>query len=308
MNINEFAYLAGYIDGDGCFYVRTYIQNQKILVFDYSIQVSSVDEDIIIFFHQRFGGVYSMRSEKREDRKDSYLWTVKTKQSTEIANQIIIFLVSKRKICELFLQVGNSIIPNCGIAIAVETISKRIEIFDQIKEEIHMNDRVSEEVFKSFKNIKKSIESSQEDLAYFAGLIDSEGCFRIGEFTSKRVGRNRSFISILEIGNTKSAIFPWLMQRFGGTIVYRKGKSILHNPMIIWSLKSKALHQILDKIHPFLRVKKERCEKLIELRNTTIPNGGDRSSSEFKNIQSSIQNKRKSIAKDLHKLNAKGKH
>ncbi len=308
MNTYKFAYLAGYIDGDGCFYVRTYIQKPNILVFDYSIQVCSVDVGIIKYFKEEFNGVFNKRPEKREDRKESYLWTVKTKQSIKVAENILKYLISKKKTCKLFLSIGNSITPNCGIAISENVISNRQDIFTQIKEEIHMNDKVNEDLYKSAKNIKKSIEPTDANMAYLAGLIDAEGCFRIGQFQSKRVGRSRSYISVLEIGNTKFNIFPWLIERFGGTIVYRKPTSRNHNPMIIWSLKSKALHQILNKIHPFLKVKKERCEKLMQLRDTTIPNGGNRKSDEFKIRQSKIILERESIVEDLHKLNAKGRH
>ena len=259
METLKFAYTAGYIDGDGCFYVRTFIQKPKnILIFEYSIQVCSVDEDIIRYFSKEFGGTFNKRPEKRNDRKDSFLWSIKTKQSLCVAKHIFKFLISKKRSCELFLSIGNSIKPNCGISIPESVISQRQEIFDHIKQEIHMNDKINEENFKSLKNIKESIEPSEEDLAYFSGLIDAEGCFRIAQFQSKRVGRNRSYISVLEIGNTKLPIFPWIIQRFGGNVTYRAPTSRRHNAMVIWSLKSNALHQILDKIYPFLRVKKER--------------------------------------------------
>jgi hypothetical protein len=309
MNIIKFAYLAGYIDGDGCFYVRTYFQKpNNILVFDYSIQICSVDEFIIQYFTKEFGGVCSQRPEKRNDRKDSFLWTIKTKQSVVIAKEIIPFLLSKKNTCNSFIQLGDSIIPNRGISIDEIEISKRQNIIQNIKQEIHMNDKITKEIFLSLKKIKKSIEPSEEDLAYIAGLIDAEGCFRICHFQSKRPGRSRSYIPVLEIGNTKSPIFPWIINRFGGSIVYRAPTSRTHNPMIIWSLRSKALYPMLLKILPFVRVKKERCEKLIELQKTSIPNGGNRKSEDFKIRQSEIQAKRVCLVEELHKLNAKGKH
>lgn len=309
MDTLKLSYVAGYIDGDGCFYVRTYFQKPKnILVFDYSIQVCSVDEDTIKYFNKEFGGSFTERVEKRKNRKPSFLWTIKTKQSLGVASRCFEFLIIKRRSCELFLSLGDSIKPNCGVSLCENAVSERRKILERIKQEIHMHDFVDKENFKTLKTLIKGIEPSEEDLAYFSGLIDAEGCFRIGQFQSKRSNRNRSYISILEIGNTKFPIFPWLIQRFGGTVVYRNPTSRRRNPMIIWSLKSKALHQILDKIYPFLRFKKKRCEKLMELRNTGLPNGGNRKSEEFKIRQSEIQADRERIAEDLHKLNAKGRH
>ena len=308
METNKFAYLAGYIDGDGCFYVRNYIQKPDILVFDYSIQVCSVDKYIIQYFSEQYGGVFYKRPEKRENRKESFLWTIKTKQSVKIAEKIFQHLVSKKTTCSLFLSIGKSISPNSGISVPKCIINERQTIMNQIKDQIHMIDGVTEESFKSLKFIKPSIEPSEADFAYLAGLIDAEGCFRIGQFQSKRTGRSRTYVSILEIGNTKFPIFPWLMHRFGGTVVYRKPTSRNHTPMIIWCLKSKSLHKILTKIYPFLRVKKERCEKLFELHSLTISNGGNRKSDEFKIRIAQIQKKRVEIVEDLHKLNAKGVH
>jgi hypothetical protein len=309
MKTNKFAYLAGYIDGDGCFYVRTYLQKPKnILVFEYSIQICSVEKNIIQYFSETFNGVYNKRPEKRKNRKDSYLWTVKTKQSLIVAKEIFNFLINKKKICDLFITLGTSIKPNYGISISEKIKFQRNEIINQIKKEIHMNDKVTYEIFKSLKKVEKNIEPSNEDMAYLAGLIDSEGCFRICQFQSKRPGRNISYIPVLEIGNTKHSIFNWLLIRFGGSIVYRAPNSKNHNPMIIWSQRSKALYPILTKILPYLRVKKERCEKLIELQETSIPNGGNRKSEEFKIRQFQIQFIRKKISDEIHKLNSKGKH
>lgn len=309
MDTHKFAYLAGYIDGDGCFYIRTYFQKPKnVLVFDYSIQIASVDENTIQYFSETFGGVYHKRPEKRIDRRQSFLWTIKTKQSILVAQNIFDYLVSKKKTCGLFINLGNSIVPNFGISIPVETISKRFDIYNQIKKEIHMNDRVTKEIYLSLKKVEQYIEPSNSDLAYLAGLIDAEGCFRVCHFQSKRDGRSRSYIPVLEIGNTKHVIFKWLMDRFGGNLVFRAPTSRNHNAMIIWSHRSKALYPILTKILPYLRAKKERCEKLIELQQTSMPNGGNRKSEEFKLRRDEIQSIRKRIVDEIHVLNAKGKH
>src|SRR5579872_4169232 len=131
----KFSYLSGYIDGDGCFYVRTYNQKPKnILVFDYSIQICSVDKNIIEYFSQEFGGAFSKRPEKRSNRKDSFLWVIKTKEALQIAKEIQEFLISKNEICSLFICLGSSITCNMGVKISDESIHTRNIILNEIKE------------------------------------------------------------------------------------------------------------------------------------------------------------------------------
>lgn len=306
--VNKHSYLSGYIDGDGCFYVRTYIQKPKnILVFDYSIQICSVCKDVIKYFYQEFGGTYVTRPEKRSNRKETYLWTIKTKKCLEVCKEIQEFLISKNETCSLVICLGSSIAPNKGLKVSRDVIEKRLSLINLIKEDIHMNDLIDEEKFNCLKTLNQSIEPTQEDYAYFAGLTDAEGCFRIQHWKDKRKGRGKNYVITFEIGNTKYPIFPWIIRRFGGNIVYRKPTKKQFNPMVIWSLRSKALYPLLEKIYPFLRVKKERCKKLMEFHEIKIPSG-DRNSEEFRNKALEIQSQREFLLEEFHVLNAKGRH
>lgn len=306
---NKFAYLAGYIDGDGCFYVRSYLQKPKnILAYDYSIQICSVCKEIIEYFTQEFGGSFVTRPEKRQDRKPSYLWTVKTKKSLPIAVEIQEFLNSKNEICSLFICLASSIVPSKGVKIFDDVLNRRNFLMNLIKQEIHMNDLIDEEKFNCLKTISKTIDPTPEDFAYLAGLTDSEGCFRIQHWKDKRKGRRKNFVIAFEIGNTKYSIFPWILRRFGGCIIFRKPTKKQFNPMVIWSVRSKALYPLLEKIHPFLRVKKEKCKKLMEFHEIKIPHSIGRKSEEFRKMSSEIELKREQLLEEFHILNAKGRH
>lgn len=306
------AYLAGYIDGDGSIYCRVYIQKPKLIkVYESSLQICSVDQAICYFFKNEFSGAVHKRPEKRADRRDSWLWYIKGSQCLQVLNDIGEFLILKKKSSYFCMQLTQEVInTSCyrNKKVPEESHQKRKDFINQIKEEIHMNDRVNEENFGSLKELKKSIEPSRADLAYIAGLIDAEGCFRIKGWQPKRKGRNESFVISLEIGNTKFPIFPWLIERFGGSVIYRKPTSQRHNPMIIWSLSSDALYQFSKNVYPFLRVKKERCEKLIQFHQTNVPNGGDRNSSEFQRHICDLLVTRRQLFDEFQVLNKKGKH
>ena len=306
------AYLAGYVDGDGCVYCRIYIQKPKnIRVYESSLQISSVDEDICPFFKKEFAGAVQKRTEKRINRRPSWLWYVKGEDCLRVLLGIEDFLVLKKKsasLCIALIQNINKSFSCRGKKISAECHSIRQEFVYQIKKEIHMSDRVDEDKFNSLKELKCSYTPSTADLAYFAGLIDAEGCFRIQHWVPNRKGRTETWVISLEIGNTKFPIFPWLIERFGGTVTYRKPTNNRANPMIIWSLRSDSLYQILPKIYPYLRVKKERCEKIGQFHQTNVPMGGDRQSASFRSKMCDLLVTRKKLFDEFQILNAKGNH
>lgn len=307
----KFAYLAGYTDGDGSICARIYIQKPSTKVYEISLQICSVDEGICNYFFHEFKGAVNKRPEKRENRRATWLWYIKGDRLRIIIMDIEPYLILKKKSAIYAAEVVENVSkssPHKGKKVPLSSHDLRYNLIKKIKEEIHMNDRVNEENFSSLKDFKKSIEPSRADLAYIAGLIDAEGCFRIKNWQPKRQGRNESFVISLEIGNTKFAIFPWLIERFGGSVIYRKPTTKRHNPMIIWSLSSDSLYQFSKNVHPFLRVKKERCEKLIQFHQTNVPQGGDRSSPEFRNYIVDLLFTRKKLFNEFQVLNKKGKH
>ena len=308
----KFAYLSGYIDGDGCVYARTYIQKPKLIkVYEGSVQICSVNEEICRYFSEQFLGKYSKRPEKRLNRKPTWIWTLKGIRCLHVLQKCFALLILKKTssfhLVELIQDIFMSN-PCRNKKIPESTHIKRQEIIKKIKEEIHMSDRVSEENFSSLKKLSQSFEPSRADFAYIAGLIDAEGCFRIKHWQPKREGRNENWVISLEIGNTKFSIFPWLIERFGGSVIYRKPTTQRHNPMIIWSLSSDALYRFAKNVFPFLRVKKERCEKLIHFHQTNTPNGGDRNSIEFRNHICDLLMTRKKLFDEFQILNKKGRH
>ena len=168
-----------------------------------------------------------------------------------------------------------------------------------------MRDFVTEELINKIKSTKPSIIPTDQDFAYLAGLIEAEGTFRIKSWKPSDKP-NKVYNTSLEIGNTRYPIFPWLMDRFGGNISFvhiKRNK----RAVAIWSLQSKSLLIILNRIYVFLRTRKKQvCEQLIEFNKTIIPNGGDRHSNAFKERMEAVISKRELIVEEVHKLNKKG--
>lgn len=300
---NVFAYTAGYLDGDGCFYLGKTIQKPKnIIVYEYHIAVVSVKRESLEFFVKNFGG-HIAEKQRRINHKQPYCWTIKTSKSIELAKSVEPYLLDKRRACQLFIQMG-SIIKQGGIGPSQATIQFRENIIKQIREDRHMHDFVTKEKIESIK-YQETIKPIESDYSYLAGLIDSEGCFRIKRSRPKNKPNPVYHIS-LEIGNTKFQIFPWLVSRFGGTVCFIQPKRNKAKPVGLWSIHALTLSKIIPDIMPWLICKKAAAQKVMEFYDTNLSNGGDRHSEQFKKLYAETLIKREKLISELHNLNLKG--
>lgn len=307
MNKKDFIkYLAGYIEGDGCFRCNTTTQKNGMIVYERSITITSVKKEVIFLFNESFGG-YTSKKAAYENRKKAYTWTIKGNAAEEIAKSIEPFLCTKAKECSIFITFCEIIKPNYWLKPALNIIEKRNNCISKIRKEIHENGLVTKDSILSLKSFKKSIKPTENDFIYLAGLIDAEGCFRISaRFRNRNNKREKIYNTVLEIGNTKIKMMEWLIKRFGGglTYIFPRRKNKLESAT--WSIYAKSLYPILLKIKCLLINKKAVCEELIKFQATILPNGGDRHSKAFtKDFKSRIILREK-IIKEVHKLNHKG--
>lgn len=304
MNI-KFAYLAGYIDGDGCFRVNKYTSKEGVEIFERSITITSVCKTVIEYFLQNFGGTFFHQTNK-ENRRDTFIWTVKNDEALIIAEQIFPFLVIKKNQCKNFISYCYLIQRNNFKKVSSDIINKRIECIDIAKKDIHEFDQITKENISLIKQESVAEIASIIDCSYFAGFCDAEACFRISKRLRKATN-NFIYNTVLEIGNTKYSIFPWIYARFKGNFTFVKSNSPTRKNSCTWSLHAKSLFPIITMIHPFLIVKKEVCEEIIKFQKTILKNGGKRTSVAFKEQYKLICQDREMIIQNVHILNKKGK-
>lgn len=297
------AYFSGYFDGDGCIRIGKTIQ-QGIIVYERSLTITSVKKEPIMFFMKYFGGIYRMEKIKR-DHKPQHTWTVKNKNAKRNAEIIKNYLIVKQKQCENFIKFCNVITPNYFIAVQEQIIKERDRLINANREDIHKNDLISKEFVESIKILKNTVNPTELDYAYFAGLIDAEGCFRVVHRVRKS-SQSTIYNTCLEIGNTKASMIKWLIERFGGSLCYCINPGIRSKKMCRWSIGSKALKEIIPKIAPYLINKKDVCNEIINFQKTILKNGGRRSSQKFKEHFKSICLQRQVIINKIHNLNKKG--
>ena len=104
------------------------------------------------------------------------------------------------------------------------------------------------------------------DLAYFAGIIDGEGCFAMHQQPVGHV-----FALQLQIGNTSPQLMEWIRSKFGGSVNLEKRNNPRHKPVFRWLATADSLDAIVPAIIPFLVVKKAQAELFLAYRRTLGP-------------------------------------
>jgi len=104
------------------------------------------------------------------------------------------------------------------------------------------------------------------DMAYAAGIMDGDGSFSIIKLKSKS---NPLFYPFLQFVNRSKEVIDFAHKNFGGNIFASKRHvckdGTLGNQIYRWRLRSSSnVKPVLEKIIPFLKIKKTRAQFLLE--------------------------------------------
>lgn len=101
--IEQIAYLAGIIDGEGTFYIGQEAKNCKS--FNSRIVVVNTSKSLIDWIHFTFGGmVYSRTNTKNPNWKVKYEWVCKKSEILLLCDMILPYLVCKKKQAEIMIE------------------------------------------------------------------------------------------------------------------------------------------------------------------------------------------------------------
>ncbi len=283
------AYLAGYTDGDGCFFItkaKTRFRNR--------FYISSTHKPVLDFFSKHFGCPVRKNHTKFSHWKQQYVWFVTGVNAAILVNNMLPYLVEKNIQAKIFIKF-------------IQETSKngKYILMEQMKES--RSSRITENTISNIRNLPIIGFQNDYDFAYLAGLIDSECSLNINKYKPKD-SKNYVYKTVLCCNNSSADIFYWLHQRMGGCMSFlnRNSKNPNHSNQITWKLGGKKLFPVLQKVLPYLINKKEQCKILIEFYQTTLPNGGDRQSQAFRDAYFDIITKREVLVNNLHILNKKG--
>lgn len=290
-----FAYTAGYLDGDGCFYIG---KNIKSVKYRSALIVSSSNKHICDFFKTKFGGScsYKHKNTRFPSHKPISQWQIQGESAEKLTQSLLPYLIEKKMDAQKFINFLH------------ETDRRAKDVLITSVQESRNNENlVTPDIVAKVNEIRCTKPVTHHDCAYLAGFIDSECSLGIQQWKPKN-RPNITYKMILACNNTKYPTISWAMQRFGGNcgFVARSATNDLHKDQIQWRLTSKALLSVLPLIIPFLKHKRIVAEKLVEFSETIQMNGGDRQSEKFKHSYDCVLSKRSDLVKQIHLLNSKG--
>lgn len=291
----DLAYAAGYVDGDGCFYIeKLFIENR--FKFRCFMAINSTEIENLQWFQKIFGGTLTSKSESRPFHKPIHRLVIKGK-NLELLKLIEPYLIEKIQEFHVFEKFRN-----------LEFKDERDDLINQMNYLKHQSNLIHFSIKQSVESIRKTIAPTETDFACLAGWIDSECCLNINKSIPK--GRpNPTYKILLQCNNTKSPCFYWLSARFGGQFHFID-RSKMHNcrNQMCWRLSANSLFQILNKIQPFLIHKKPVCEELINFSKTIVPLNGviSRNNPKFGEFYKPILEERERIFHKIQALNKKG--
>jgi len=291
----SYAYLAGYIDGDGCFFLGKYRPKNRISYkFPLAIIISSTNVIILNKFKSLHGGSVASAKKIIAGHKQLHYLTFKKGVSLQIIDKILPYLVEKKEEAEIVKLFAKT-----------KTAFNKIQLISKLRVHKDINNLVSKFHKIEFESFKNTVIPTKEDFAYLAGFIDAECCLCISKYKPKN-GPNFTYKITLRLNNSKAPIFKWLLERFGGHTSFINRVKTNRKNQLDWQLSAKALSKLLPKIVGFLEYKKPVCIELIKFYNTTLTNGGARHTEKFRESYASIIRAREEIVEKVHKLNLKG--
>lgn len=137
-----------------------------------------------------------------------------------------------------------------------------------------------------------------EKLIYLAGIIDGEGSLAIEIQNVNATCRKTDYYSIrLVVVNTSTRLMDFLTTNFGGTVFYRR-KIINRKPCFTWALLSQRAAELLSECLPYMIIKKDRAEILIEFTKTKEGKGY--------RVTQEVQDARRTLYAKMKELNKLG--
>lgn len=148
-------------------------------------------------------------------------------------------------------------------------------------------------------------DNQREELAYLAGIIDGEGSIRMQKTIFK--SQNPKYMPMISVVNTNIEVVEMVSKLLNNSRVFEhNSKGIIIGHKVCFKTQKtglKSLLEPLNKLLPFLRIKKRQAELLLEYINGYSPTkqtagGNGKYRDEKENLF------RESIYQELKKLNS----
>lgn len=133
--------------------------------------------------------------------------------------------------------------------------------------------------------------------AYFAGIIDGEGCLSCTEYVLR--GKKQGHQLHFSVRNTDVRLIDWLVTNFGGYVQVATQTNPRAKVGFLWSPKACSIILLLEQALPYLVLKKEQARLFIKFRKLMVTPG--------KPLTKANRKSRELIYKRMQKLNRRGR-
>ena len=107
---------------------------------------------------------------------------------------------------------------------------------------------------------------TSEELAYIAGIVDGEGYIGI----YKHPDNYTIYRTIVGVTNTDLKLVDWLHEMLGGNIYEKPSYGKNHKTQYNWKLNGTHIVDLLKAIRPYLRLKDEQADIILELESMKV--------------------------------------
>ena len=247
------AHAAGIIDGEGCFGIHC---GAKDRAYSPVLQVVMTQRKPLDQLLGLFGG--SICQHKfTEGYRQAFHYTVKCGGAVRLAEQVLPYLIEKRSQAEVMIELGKNI--------AEWNAKKRYRgnlPDDVIDYRSDLKNKISQLKLRPVLTSEPRNLPVRENLAYFAGLLEAEGCFSILH------GPGNSFAATVTVQMCSRAVLSAIRETFAGTVIFRP-KTAPHKDIYMWRVKGRLAADVCRGIAPYLSFRHEEADLLRQLQTTT---------------------------------------
>ena len=117
---------------------------------------------------------------------------------------------------------------------------------------------------------------SAVELAYLAGLVDSDGWIGANRAAPRgpKSGVSLQYTGIINVTNTDIKMMDWIVERFGGKVYTRKNHGKNWRDTYDWRLQSQKAADCCRLIRDYLVIKQHKADLLIEFVENRPPHNG----------------------------------
>lgn len=146
------------------------------------------------------------------------------------------------------------------------------DCYDTWWSEARSKHEVRSQVAEKIHGAVPSVELTDIQAAWIAGLIDGEGC--LGIWRERRQGNKSGFRyrAVVQIANTNRALLDAVAAVLPGTIQLkdaRRTSALRHKPLYQFCVFSRCVGPVLKAVAPYLVIKKTQAEALMRFRDIT---------------------------------------